>query len=203
MPMAKWETRQTLLQRAKNPDDHTAWTQFADYYHSFIEMILHKMNFPPQEHEDLIQEVLLKLWKSLPNHVYDQDRAKFRTWLGTVIRNCALNNIRTKQRAADRQTELERSVDNLDWLEDSSQKHFEEQVEAEWVTHVTQLAMDRTEKKFTGKAMEVFRLSLDGMSVAEIAEKLDLKQQTVSVLKSRVKSKLVTEIQDIRTDLEW
>jgi DNA-binding NarL/FixJ family response regulator len=41
------------------------------------------------------------------------------------------------------------------------------------------------------------------MSVAEIAEKLELKEQTVSVLKSRVKSKLVTEIQEIRTDLEW
>lgn len=201
--MAKWETRQTLLQRAKNPDDHTAWTQFADYYRSFIEMILNKMNFPAQEHEDLIQEVLLKLWKSLPHHVYDQDRAKFRTWLGTVIRNCALNNIRTKQRANERQNELERSVDNLDWLEDSSQKYFEKQVEAEWVAHVTNLAMERTEKKFTGKAMEVFRLSLDGMSIGEIAEKLDLKQQTVSVLKSRVKSKLVTEIQEIRRDLEW
>lgn len=201
--MAEWETRQTLLQRAKDPDDHTAWTQFADYYYSFIEMILNKMNFPAQEHEDLIQEVLLKLWKSLPNHVYDQDRAKFRTWLGTVIRNCALNHIRTKQRAAVRQTELESSVDNLDWLQDSSLQHFEKQVEAEWVGHVTKLAMDRTEKKFTGKAMDVFRLSLEGMSVAEIAEKLELKEQTVSVLKSRVKSKLVTEIQQIRTDLEW
>ena len=131
--MAEWETRQTLLQRAKNTDDHTAWTQFTDYYRSFIEMILHKMNFPVQEHEDLIQEVLLKLWKSLPNHVYDKDRAKFRTWLGVVIRNCALNKIRSNQRAEDRQDELERSIDSLDWIEESSQKCFEKKVEEEWV----------------------------------------------------------------------
>lgn len=64
--MAKWETRQTLLQRAKDPDDHGAWEQFADYYHGFIQMILHKMDLSVQDHEDLIQEVLIKLWKSLP-----------------------------------------------------------------------------------------------------------------------------------------
>lgn len=201
--MAKWETRQTLLQRAKDPDDHAAWEQFANYYHSFIQMILHKMNLPIQDHEDLIQDVLVKLWKSLPNHIYDKERAMFRTWLGTVIRNSALNHIRSKQRAQDRQSELEQSVNNLDWLEDNSVANFEKQVEAEWISHVTKLAMERTEKKFTGKAMEVFKLSLEGMSIEEISEKLDIKQQTVSVLKSRVKSILVGEIQELRRDLEW
>lgn len=35
-----WNTHQTLIQRAQNPDDASAWDDFVKYYETFIKMVL-------------------------------------------------------------------------------------------------------------------------------------------------------------------
>lgn len=75
-----WETRLTLLGRARDPEDETAWQEFAAYYRSFIRAVLTKMNVDANDLDDLQQEILLRLWKILGR--YDEERAAFRTWLG-------------------------------------------------------------------------------------------------------------------------
>ena len=36
----QWKTRQTLIARARDPNDSQAWDEFTGYYASFIRMVL-------------------------------------------------------------------------------------------------------------------------------------------------------------------
>ena len=87
----RWNTQQTLIQRAQNPDDASAWDDFVKYYETFIKMVLNKSNVPFSDVDDLVQDILLKVWKGLPGYEYRREKARFRTWFGTIIRNTVIN----------------------------------------------------------------------------------------------------------------
>ena len=50
-------TRNTLLQRAKDPKDEQAWEEFVSYYETFIFILLRQMNVPQQDCDDLTWHV--------------------------------------------------------------------------------------------------------------------------------------------------
>ena len=83
------QTRQTLLIRARNQNDHQAWEEFVDVYKRFIYHILHRMTIHENDFDDLVQEVLLRLWKKLAS--YKSEVGRFRSWLARVIRNLVLD----------------------------------------------------------------------------------------------------------------
>ena len=82
----QWKTRQTLIARARDPNDSQAWDEFTGYYASFIRMVLMQLHTPLDDLEDLSQTILVKLWQSLSTVELGRDHARFRTWLGTVIK---------------------------------------------------------------------------------------------------------------------
>ena len=82
----QWKTRQTLIARARDPNDSRAWDEFVGYYTSFIRMVLMQLHTPLDDLEDLSQTILVKLWQSLSTVELGRDHARFRTWLGPVIR---------------------------------------------------------------------------------------------------------------------
>ena len=88
-----WVTRRSIIQRAKDPNDENAWNDFVQYYEGFIRLVLHKMSFYEKDIDDMIQEILLKIWKYLSRFELNTQKAKFRTWLSTLIRNQAINFI--------------------------------------------------------------------------------------------------------------
>ena len=56
---------------------------------------------------------------------------------------------------------------------------------------------------FSGNAIDVFDLSLQGMSTEEIGTKLGLKKDSVYVLKNRVKKKFMEEVRVLVKELEY
>jgi RNA polymerase sigma-70 factor (ECF subfamily) len=55
---------------------------------------------------------------------------------------------------------------------------------------------------FSGKAIQVFQMSLDGNEVEEICCELSLSKDSVYTLKNRVKKYLIREIKKLREELE-
>jgi len=192
-----WQTRQTLLQRAKNPDDHRAWEDFVGYYREFITIALFRMNVPETYHDDITQNILLKIWKALPAYEIDPNRAKFRTWLSRVIRNEIINSTSlelNRRKKHDNMAEMPTvSIDESEW---------EQIIELEWKEYLANRAMDTVKQSFSGQAVDAFTLTLDGTTAADVAKKLNLTERTVYTLKARVKSSLVKEIARLRQELE-
>ena len=100
----EWLTRQTLLLRVKDKEDEHAWDDFVTYYEPFIKKIIFFLNVQENDRDDLSQEILIKLWKSLAGFNYDEKKGRFRTWLKTVIRNTTYDYFRKKKRMNERES---------------------------------------------------------------------------------------------------
>lgn len=188
--MSNWDTRDTLLQKIQAGNDEAAWKEFIELYQNFIYYILRQMNVPENYLDDLAQDVLVKLWVKLDKYI--KERGKFRTWLTTVIRNTVIDWFTQEKK---RNASYEELSANLKNLQSVKQSDFEKMVDKEWRTYLTDLAFERIKKIFSGKAIQVFEMSSQGVSVERIAEKLELNQGSVYTLKSRVKEKLIHELQ--------
>lgn len=191
----QWKTRQTLVDRARDPDDSQAWDEFTDYYASFIRMVLMQLRAPLEDLDDLSQTILVKLWKNLSTVELGRDHARFRTWLGTVIRNTFYTHC--SQMASRKRRETNAAVPNV------VPPDIEDIIESEWRKHIIALVMERLNASFSGKAMDVFTMTLDGKSVDDIASSLELTKDSVYVLRNRVQSRFRKEARQLRSYLEF
>jgi RNA polymerase sigma-70 factor (ECF subfamily) len=196
--MDTYNTRQTLIQRVKNQHDEPSWEEFAGIYRGYIYTVIRNMGIAESDRDELVQQTLIKLWKKLPD-IDCGHSGKFRSWLSTLTKNCVIDFIRKRKRETALQEkagqeELEHMSTVLPDIDKIS--------ESAWKQHLATLALDNIEPHFSGKAVKVFRLSLQGMEVAQIAGELGIQEASVYRLKTRVKARLIEEIQRLRTDLE-
>lgn len=194
------KTRVTLLQRIRAENDEQPWEEFIDIYSPFIYAVIRKMNISQHDAEDLTQHVLLLLWKKLPG----MDLAginKFRNWIAAVTKNAVIDYIRKRSRDADKLEQAARSAD-LAFLNSINVPDIDGVVQAQWMIHITNLALKNIRPLFSARAIEVFQLSLQGLSIQEIAERLSIAEKSVSQMKSRVKKRLIGEVELLRGEIE-
>lgn len=193
-------TRITLIERIQNQQDETSWQEFVDIYHDFIYGTVRRMRVSEADAEDIVQQVLLSLWKKLPQQDVHAIK-RFRSWIATMTKNCVIDYIRKRKSEFNRRNEAARD-EETEYLNAIRLPEVHEIAETQWKMHITNLAMKRIEPFFSGHAVEVFRLSLEGMSTEEVSKRLKIKEATVYRLKSRVKSRLVREIEYLKNELE-
>lgn len=201
MANEKYVTRQTLLMRAQDPQDSDAWEEFILFYKPFLFQILHRMNINFNDFDDLVQDILLKLWKGLSK--YDKEKAKFRTWLSYVTRNTVISFFRSKSSRPDLMEMDAEALEQTAYINSFSTTALEKIFEDEWRAYLCSLAMENIKKLFTGNAVEVFTMSQKGMKPQEIADELNLTKESVSVLSSRVRSKFSAELKKLVNNLEF
>jgi RNA polymerase sigma factor (sigma-70 family) len=196
----QYQTRETLIQRVKNQHDDKSWDEFVHVYRRYIYAIIRSMNINEHDTEDILQQVLLNLWNSLPKMEYEKF-TRFRSWLSSVTKNCVTDFIRKRTRDAHR-LEKAGKDETLTYLNDIRLPEIDQIAEREWEIHLTNLALENIEPLFSGKAVEAFRLTLQGKEIDQIAIDLDLKENSVYRLKNRVKDRLIQEIIQLREVLE-
>jgi RNA polymerase sigma factor (sigma-70 family) len=193
-------TRATLIQRVRNQRDEASWEDFTRIYRNYIYAVVRGMGMNESDAEDITQQVMLSLWNKLPDIDVEKIR-RFRSWLSTVTKNVVLGYIRSRTRETNRIHKAKHDED-LAYLNTIRLPDIDKIAEQEWKRHITNLALQNVEPLFSGRAVEVFRLSLDGLDIQTVAEKLGLQENSVYRLKNRVKQRLVQEIEQLRQDLE-
>lgn len=196
----QYSTRRTLITRVQNQHDESSWEDFIKTYDPFIYSVIRKMDISSHDADDLTQQVLITLWKKMPETNLDKI-PRFRSWLATITKNCVIDFIRKKKADALR-LEKATQTEDLTYLKSIRLPEIETIVETQWKVHLTNLAMKNIRPLFTGHAMDVFDLVLQGVDRDEIARRLDIQPRSVYRLKSRVMARLTEEIEHLRTDLE-
>ncbi len=199
--MDTYLTSLTLLNKLRDSQNEDAWDEFVRIYRPYLYTIIRQMNVPRDDIEELMQQIFVKLWEKLPENIYDPDRAKFRTWLARITRNHVINYVNSRlrrsaymQKLADQETIGERINRSL--------AQFDAIAEREWKVYLSNLALEKISEQFSGKAIEVFRMSLKGMDAKTISAEMNLKESTIYVMRKRVKDRLVVEISRLRVELE-
>ena len=188
-----YNTRETLLLKLKNSHDDKAWQEFHSIYQGFIWSILIKMSIPQADQGDLVQDVLIKAWKALPDFDYDRGRGKFRSWLSLVTSNLARSYFRSHNRHSQ-----------LFVNEDSDQK-VEAEIEsislAEWKKFIAEKAWETVSPQLNDTLRQCFELISKGVDMHEIAEIMKIPYNTVCVYKKRVINKIAKEIAELEEQL--
>lgn len=196
----KYLTRQTLLMRAKARSDQAAWEEFIEVYQAFIFHVIKRMNIRLDDQEDLVQEVLVLLWEKLES--YNPEKGRFRSWLSFVIRNVVLNFIKKNNSQLKKIDRLAKDPSHDFSKEKTKDSEIDKLIEDEWKLHVSTLAFENIRSLFSGKAIEVFEMSLKGLSLNQISDELELPYNSVKVLKSRVKSRYMAEVKRLIHNFE-
>lgn len=193
-----WSTRQTLIQRAKDPNDETAWNDFVEYYREFIQMVIRQLGFKGNENDDLAQETLLAIWKNLPNFEYDQEKAKFRTWLSRIIKSKLIDQYRKSKSQKQLKDKIKEHHDE----EPLNEPEIDQMIEKEWEVHLIKLALKNLSAQVNESSFKLFEYSMNGLSDQEIADKLSMQVASVNRQKNRLKKRLSQEIANLRYEIE-
>ena len=194
-------TRETLLERLQEDQQHPDWEEMLGVYEDFIAAILFRMGFVHENKEDALQQVKLKLWQALPKYNREnRDRdGHFRSWLITVVKNAAIDWLRDYRK---RQDQVE-SIDDLPFdLEHQEQNEIDQLIETEWKQYIVRLALKELRQIFSPKSYQLFVRSLEGHDIDEICKDLKIQKNSAYVMRTRIKKRLEQEIEHIRKKLE-
>ena len=192
-------TRHTLLQKALYLSDEDAWAKLIAVYKPLVAHILMKYNFQHHDIEDVSQRVFIKFTQKLSS--YDPEKGRFRHWLSRVIKNEALNLLRS--RASLKESLNVPGNNDVEVLErlsgsDEHNKMFDE----EWEKFLYSRAWENVKGGFSQKAQRVFELFVQGESAHDIGRELSLEDTSIRNFKSRIKHSMLKEVRRLEQELD-
>ncbi|MEN9359543.1 MAG: hypothetical protein RL095_1078 [Verrucomicrobiota bacterium] len=178
-------TRKTLLKKLQDRHDEQAWGEFDHLYRRYIAAVLRRMNILGTDADDVIQRVLLQSWRTLPDFTYEPGKGRFRSWLAVMTRNEAKMELRRKERQT-------RTVpaDAPEWLD----PEIESMAESEWRKYVVGLAWEHVSAGLAPKVRAAYEAIQRGDEIKDVAEALQLQENSIYVYRQRVEKMICKEI---------
>ncbi len=186
-----YATRMTLLQKMQRQHDAAAWQEFVSIYEKYIYGVIFSMSISPEDAGDVLQDVLVKLWKKLPEIDLGQMH-KFRSYLAVTAKNCTYDFFRREvRRGGNKKVEFE---ERLHAIESISEPDVERIAAVEWNNYITAKAMENIARRFSAQALDIFKASLEGKEIKTISAEMGVPLSTAYRLRARVKEGLLAEI---------
>jgi RNA polymerase sigma-70 factor (ECF subfamily) len=184
-------TRRSLLVRIRSGDP-AAWESFATLYRPLMVGWLRGQGVPPGETDDLVQEILLSVVRSLPQFDHSGRVGAFRAWLRTIACRRAQDYWRVNGR-----TPSVGSGFDLKQLEDPDSE-LARRWDEEHDRYVFRCLLDLVGQEFEPATLRAFRrLVLDEAPGAVVAEELGVSVGAVYVARSRVLQRIRREAEGL------
>ncbi len=184
-------THPALLAGVKKGDD-VSWNQFRDTYRPLIFHCAEQSGLSKYDYLELEQNVLVTFFKACENFEYDPGKGRFRTYFGSLIRNCIIQQQQNDRKSQSKQlsaTEAEIFTENK----------FEEYWEKEWKLHIFWLAMQKAKKELPPKMIRVFELcDLEGVSPYTVAASSGICLATFYNYRKKVLTELRRNVDELK-----
>jgi RNA polymerase sigma factor (sigma-70 family) len=188
------ETRATLINRVKNPDDTAAWREFVQLYQPLLQAYVRKRGPGGADADDIVQDVFTRLVPALARFDLDHSKGRFRTWLWQVTQSSLADWGRRKvaRAKAERQwAEMERTEGRLPGTPAAAADPASEKEDAEWVQmyrkRILDAALERVKETSQPSSWACFEgRVLKSRPAAEIAEELGATVNSVYINASRI-----------------
>jgi RNA polymerase sigma-70 factor (ECF subfamily) len=181
------KTRSSLLRRVRDPADADGWRQFVALYQPLLRAYVRRQGWSGPDAEDIVQDVLARLLRALPEFELNRRRGRFRTWLWRLTRNLLIDRARRQHHRA----RAERARAEPEALKPAE----DEEPDAEWGTlhrrRVLEFAKDQVRARSRPRTWACFEeYVLRGRPCAEVAAELGVTPNVVAVNSSRILARL-------------
>ncbi len=180
------KTSAESLEKAQSGDSKSIETILVEC-RGLVEAIAKKYSDSPVEHEDLVQEGMIGLFKAVRS--FDKSKgASFRTYANTCIDNAVQSAVRkvTRQKDIPKNDVVEYQEEDIP-ISNSESSAEDEYIRLEMLERLSQAIYDRLSKF----EQDVFALYMSGLSYGDIAEKLGKTEKSVDNALQRIKNKLI------------
>jgi RNA polymerase sigma-70 factor (ECF subfamily) len=193
------ETRLTLLERLRGPDSARAWDEFVRLYQPLLTSYVRARGVAEHDVEDIVQQLNISLWRSMPKFQLDRQRGRFRTWLYQIAVNAVNDHFRKQGRLRKRETS---QTDNA-----PEPVTFDPAPDAQWAECERQQAYERARDKVRADSNDASwacfeRYLLANRTADEVGAELGMLPNTVRKNASRVLARVREEAQTILEEME-
>ena len=182
---AETTTHLTLLARLTAGRDPDAWDEFCRRYGELVRGFAHRQGLQAADCDDILQDVLIRLVRTMPRFTYDPAKGKFRSYLKTVVLRAVYERFSQKKGV--------KPVENIESAANSAagDAQIEQVWETEWRRYHLRQAMRTIEVEFSAKDVAAFQAyAVDGRDVQTTCDLLGISADQVYQAKSRILRRL-------------
>jgi RNA polymerase sigma factor (sigma-70 family) len=180
-------TRKSLLYRLKEYDNSESWKEFFDTYWSLIYTMAVKSGLNDAEAQDVVQETIICVARSIPNFHYDPEIGSFKAWMRRLTHWRIIDHVRKREPMEVTLSDLGKNGFELPQLPDAVDSPFEATWDAEWKRAIIDAAAERTKAKVDTKQYQIFDLcTLRRVPAEKIAIMLKTNRGRIYVSNHRV-----------------
>lgn len=185
-----YTTKKSLLE-AIHEGNEVSWREFYDTYRPLVILRGSDFRLNAAELEDLMQMVLLDIFKSGKKFRYDRKQGRFRDYLRRIITHNAIDLIRKRKNCELCDIDLSQFEDEVS----------EERWLVEWQQHILKQAMEQLKLQLEDITFQAFEFYAIKEEPAEnVAKFLKIPVGMVYVAKSRALAKLRKIVNQLREE---
>jgi RNA polymerase sigma-70 factor (ECF subfamily) len=166
-------TQASLIQRVRDLTDTASWAEFDRLYRPFLFKIARRSGLPPEDADEVVQEVFAKVAQAIVEFRLDHERGRFRGWLKAI----------TVRKLIDRRRARDRSVSPVAMTSDPLVfDSLDEEWDRAYRRHVLDHAMEEVRSRIEPKTWACFEEhTLRRRRADEIAAELGMTVNAVYV----------------------
>lgn len=183
------ETRASLLLKLRDSTDIDAWEDFTQIYTPVIHRAARKMGLQTADAENVVQEVLLAVSKSIDQWLDRKVQAGFRAWLFCIARNKAIDLLTRKATRPFAKYDENSSFEwnQLAQHESKVATHFEFEYQWELFTRAAE-EVRATAAESTWQAF--WLTTVEQQPIASVAERLGVREGMVYLSRCRIMERI-------------
>ncbi|EDM25771.1 probable ECF sigma factor [Lentisphaera araneosa HTCC2155] len=179
-------TRKTIIEQIKAGDD-IAWQDFEKAYRGLIILRGRDRSLDNSELPDLVQDVMLSLFKYESVFKYESSKGRFRDYLKQIIDRAAFKMIRKRSNDLRKIQAVSDRIKSMENYHDTMEKKWED----EWRAVIVDEALTKVRSEVNEATYEAFvMLMVDGISAELVADSLGISKESIYVAKHRVLKRL-------------
>jgi RNA polymerase sigma-70 factor (ECF subfamily) len=194
-------TRESLLERLRDLDDHRSWQEFFDTYWKLIYCAAVKGGLSDDEAEEVVQETVIGVARRMDRFVYDPRACSFKGWLMHVTRCRIIDHLRKRQTRARALVPLTADTGTGGGggvADPAAERGFAELWDGEWQKNLVDAAMERVKRRVDPEHYQIFYLhSVKNMSGKDIGELLGITAAKVYMVRLRIARQVKREVQEL------
>jgi RNA polymerase sigma factor (sigma-70 family) len=196
-------TRASLLGRLKNWEDAGSWEEFSQTYSRLIRAVALKSGLTEVEAQDVEQETLLCVAKTIHEFESNPERGTFKSWLLNLTRWRIADQFRRRGPAGAAHY-AEGSPTRTPTLERlPGPENLDAEWEIEWKRTIVETALARVGRKIKPKHLQIFDLySMRHWPAAKVARELGITRVQVYLVNHRLTKLLKQEVEYLGRNLD-